>query len=318
MDQVKYNKSFERDGSYLAAPQLNVRGLSIEPYLGGHDYMTRNWSTLPITVFLLLFGCNLLAAILLYGALESTGTFESQKMRLGGAAAGFVIFLLVSSRVFLSIKKNADQAERDETVKETNLRIKELEAENQRLKSAQFPEIRCPEGFELVYSSDLRLGFARPKTWILNPETQVGMYMRPLEPGEMDRLYFQGNINITAIHVTSPEFQVLLEQRGAKGQDGAFEPDDEFLKSPFLPVKTHLQASGLRFEPTFVDNARGIHCVARYPHKDVQGKFNIMEGISVFHEDQARLFIFALHECEELINESREVFQRLVSTVKFT
>ena len=145
--------------------------------------MTRNWSTLPINVFLLLFGCNLLAAVLLYGALESTGTFESQKMRLGGAAAGFVIFLLVSSRVFLSIKKNTDQAGRDEAVKERDLKIKELKAENQRLKSAQLPEIRCPGGFELVYSSDLRLGFARPKTWTIHPEAQVGMYMRPLEPG---------------------------------------------------------------------------------------------------------------------------------------
>jgi hypothetical protein len=280
--------------------------------------MTRNWSTLPINVFLLLFGCNLLAAVLFYGALESTGTFESQKMRLGGAAAGFVIFLLVSSQVFLSIKKNADQAGRGEAVKERDLKIKELKAENQRLKSAQLPEIRCPDGFALVYLSDLRLGFARPKTWTIHPETQVGMYMRPMGPGEMDRSHFQGNINITATHVTSPEYRVLLEQRRAEGQNGAFEPDDEFLKSPFLPAKNLLQASSFRFQPTFVDNARGIHCVARYPRKTAHGKFNIMEGISVFHENQARLFIFSLHECEELINESREVFQRLVSTVKFT
>jgi hypothetical protein len=198
------------------------------------------------------------------------------------------------------------------------LKIKELNAENQRLKSALLPEIRCPDGFMPVYFSDLRLGFARPKTWTIFPEAQVVMYMRPLGPGEMDRTYFQGNINITATHVTSQEYRILLEQRGTEGQKGAFEPDDEFLKSPFLLARDHLQASNFQFRPTFVDNARGIYCIARYPRKNAHGKFNIMEGISVFHDEQARLFIFSLHECEELINESREIFQRLVSTVKFT
>ena len=280
--------------------------------------MTRKLSASPITVFILLFVCNLVAAVLLYGALESLGTFESQKMRLGGATAGFAIFLIISSRIFLSIKKNADQAERDEAVKERDLRIKELKAENILLKSAQLPKIRCPEGFELVYLSDLRIGFARPNTWTIHPETQVGMYMRPLEPGEMERFGFQGNINITATHVSSQEFRALLEQRRVKGQDGAFEPSDEFLKSPFISANNLMQATDIQFMPTFVDNARGIHCVARYPRKNVQGQFNIMEGISVFNEDQARLFIFVLHECEEWIKESREVFQRLVSTVKFT
>lgn len=280
--------------------------------------MTRKLSASPITVFILLFVCNLVAAVLLYGALESLGTFESQKMRLGGAAAGFAIFLIISSRIFLSIKKNADQAERDEAVKERDLRIKELEAENIRLKSAQLPEIRCPEGFELVYLSDLRIGFARPNTWTIHPEAQVGMYMRPLEPGEMERFSFQGNINITATHLSSQEFRALIEQRRVKGQDGAFEPNEEFLKSPFILATSLLQATDIQFKPMFVDNARGIHCVARYPRKNAEGKFNIIEGISVFNEDQARLFIFALHECEELINESREVFQRLVSTIKFT
>lgn len=280
--------------------------------------MTKKLSASPIIVFIIIFGCNLVAAVLLYGVLESTGTFESQKMRLGGAAAGFAIFLISSSHIFLSIKKNADQAERDEVVKERDLRIKELKAENIRLKSAQLPEIRCPEGFELVYLSDLRIGFARPNTWTIHPEIQVGMYMRPLEPGEMERLCFQGNINITATHVSGQEFRAILEQRRVKGQDGDFEPNDEFLKSPFISVKNLLQATDIQFMSTFVDNARGIHCVARYPRKNAQGQFNIMEGISVFNEDQARLFIFALHECEELINESREIFQRLVSTVKFT
>ncbi len=280
--------------------------------------MAKNWSTRPINVFLLLFGLNLLAAVLLYGALESTGTFENQKMRLGGAAAGFIIFLLVSSRIFLSIKKDSDQAEQNEAVKERDLKIKELNAENQRLKAAQFPEIRCPDDFTPVYFSDLRLGFARPKNWTIHPETQVGMYMRPLESGELPRTCFQGNINITATHVTSQAYQVLHGQRKIEGQKVAFEPDDEFLKSPFLPAKDYLQATDFEFHPTFVDNARGIHCIARYPRKNANGKFNIMEGFSVFHEDQGRLFLFSLHECEELINESREIFQRLVSTVKFT
>ncbi|TNE90566.1 hypothetical protein [Porticoccus sp.] len=63
-------------------------------------------ATNPVFAYLIIFGTSLIGAAVLYGGLKSTGVFESEGMELGGAAAGFVIILLIAKRIFSPYSAN--------------------------------------------------------------------------------------------------------------------------------------------------------------------------------------------------------------------
>lgn len=98
----------------------------------------------PTFAFIIIFCLSLLAAGILYGLLESTGMFETKGMRLGGAAGGFIVILIISHRIFASIQKRIELQTDKKEIAERDSCISVLKQEVERLSAAQIPEIRCP------------------------------------------------------------------------------------------------------------------------------------------------------------------------------
>lgn len=256
----------------------------------------------PILAFFIIFGSSLFAAIILYGALPSTGVWESKGIQLGGAAAGFLIFFLCANRVFHSLQK----VQTEQRNNNDQQRIDALEQKINQLKAGESPDIECPSNFETIVSKDFGLGFSKPREWSRHPEQHVGVYMQPLDE-KVKAVGFQGNISVTV---------TPLDQLSGLPSD----PKDisiETLKSPFLAAMEALSGKDLSWNPTYVANRRAMNCTFNYNRPGNPDIQVTVEGMVVLDEEGRRLFIFALHEAEPRAEESKQLFRQLISTVKF-
>jgi hypothetical protein len=69
---------------------------------------------MPLVVISVLFGLSLLAAWVLFRVLQSTAAVKNKDYQLGGAAAGFVVILSLSSFTYIRVANNTKQAQIDE------------------------------------------------------------------------------------------------------------------------------------------------------------------------------------------------------------
>jgi len=198
----------------------------------------------PISVYTLIFVSSLLAAVILYGLLSSTGIWESKGIQLGGAAAGFVIFFLLANRVFHSLQKLHTEQRNNNNQQ----RIDALEQEINQLKAEESPNIECPSNFETVVSKDFGLAFSKPREWKNTPEQIVGLYLRP-SVKDIPTSEFGGNITVTV---------TPLEQIPNMPSNLAdISPDA--LKAPFITAQQFYSATDISWEPTYLSNRRAMN-----------------------------------------------------------
>ena len=255
----------------------------------------------PILTYAVLFGCSLVAAIVLYGFLASTGIWESKGAKLGGAAAGFVIFFLLSIHGYLKLNTSQNNQKKEQT----DGRIVALEQEIKRLTSLEIPNIECPNNFEKIISKDFGLGFAKPREWKNHPEQHIGVYMQPLDD-KVQAAKFRGNITVTVTPLA------LLDLPSDPNKIS-----DEMLKAPFLSTQKLLLGGEVDWKSTYVANRRAMMATFNYQLQNNLDVIISVEGAVILDEVGRRLFIFALHEAEQRADESRKLFRQLLSTVKF-
>ncbi|HEB28258.1 MAG TPA: hypothetical protein ENI05_10850 [Porticoccus sp.] len=256
----------------------------------------------PISIYFVLFGSSLLAAVILYGALPSTGIWESKGIQLSGAAAGFIIFFLLANRVFHSLQK----LQIEQRNNNNQQRIDALEQKINQLKAGELPDIECPSNFETIISKDFGLGFSKPREWGNHPEQHVGIYMQPLDE-KVVAAGFRGNIAVTV---------TPLDQLPGLPSD----PKDiplEALKGPSLSAKKAWSGGDISWNPTYVANRRAMKSTFNYTLPENPEIHVSVEGVVVLDEAGRKLFVFALHEAEQRAKESRQLFRQLISTVKF-
>lgn len=256
----------------------------------------------PISAYTLIFSSSLLAAVILYGLLSSTGIWESKGIQLGGAAAGFVIFFLFANRVFHSLQK----LQTEQRNNNDQQRIDALEQEINQLKSGKSPDIECPSNFETIVSKDFGVGFSKPREWSNTPEQIIGLYMRPSKKG-MPASEFGGNITVTVTPLEQmPEIPSNLADISS-----------EALKVPFIKAQQFYSAVDINWEPTYLSNRRAMNTSFKYNHHLAPDTVIVVEGTVVLDEMSRKLFIFALYEDETRAQESKQLFRQLLSTVKF-
>jgi hypothetical protein len=267
-----------------------------------NNNVNKTQSLSPILTYAVLFGFSLAAAIILYGFLPSTGIWESKSAKLGGAAAGFVIFFLLSIQGYLKLN-NAHNSLKKEG---TDGRILALEQEIERLTSLDTPDIECPHSFEKIISKDFGLGFAKPRAWESHPEQHIGIYMQPLDD-KAKAAKFRGNITVTVTPISLlPGLPSDLN-----------EISDEMLKAPFMSTQSFFLGGEVDWKSTYVANRRAIMATLNYPLQNNPDVIIIVEGAVILDEVGRQLFIFALHEAEQRADASRKLFRQLLSTVKF-
>lgn len=264
--------------------------------------------TNPALAFIIVFGSSLVASAVLYGALKSSGIFARKGVELGGAAAGFVVILYLANRVFKGLQKEHLAAFVNRELTSQRERISELQHLVARLRSGELPAVQCPDGFEVLVSRDLGVGFAHPKEWEQSPERFVGIFMRPLDQGVLER-GFRGNISVTVTPVPSSE--------GSAQSSESDELLDELLKTPIEAAIKAWSGENVRWKSTYLANRKALEGIFDYPRKEREDKRNVVECVVVFDNIAHRLFIFALYECEEAAEPSRELFRRMLSTVTF-
>lgn len=257
-------------------------------------------ATNPVFAYLIIFGTSLIGAAVLYGGLKSTGVFESEGMELGGAAAGFVIILLIAKRIFFSLQRQHLDNSQNNQARE----IETLREELEKLRSGEQPELECPKGFELMVSRDFGLGFAKPRTWSQHPEQHIGMYMTPMTE-DIIKTGFRGNITIT---------MTLLDQVPGLPDDPDEITNDE-LKAPLQSAIQLHEGTDVKWHPTYVANRRAM-CAEFTIHR-APGPTIVMEGAVVLDAPGRRLFVFALYEALPHSEQSQQLFRQLLSTVKF-
>ncbi len=256
----------------------------------------------PILAYTLIFSSSLIAAIILYGSLSSTGIVESKGIQLGGAAAGFVIVFHLANRVFHSLQK----LQIDQTTRNEQRQIDALKQEIDRLKMQENPNIECPNNFESIISKDFGVGFSKPRHWRNHPEQHVGIYMQPLDEKTISA-GFRGNITVTS---------TPLDQLPGLPINPEDIPTDA-LKGPFLTAIKTYSGEGAEWSSTFIANRRAMSSSFSYSRPENPESKIIVEGVTVLDEKGHRLFVFALHESELRAEESSQLFRQLLSTVKF-
>lgn len=269
---------------------------------------------IPAVHFIIIFLCSLLAACLLYGMLKSTGAVANKTFQLGGAAAGFVIIFWQSSSIFGSLLSHNKANDQTMVIAKKQEKIEELDRAIERLQAGELPPVICPKGFMPMVSRDDGLAIARPIDWAVHPEKIVATFLRPLTSAEFETLKFRGNIVVTATPFNEAD-RILID--ALKHGDGGELDIDLLLKAPALSAMELLSGGDLEAEPYQVGAKRGLRCRGFYPRPQVPGGVNCLDCVTVADETTGRLFIFALHECEEFVEDSREAFLSLVSSVTF-
>ena len=256
----------------------------------------------PILAFFIIFGSSLFAAVILYGALPSTGIWESKGVQLSGAAAGFVIIFLLANRVFHSLQ----MAQTEQRNNNDQQRIDALEQEINQLKAGESPDIECPNNFETIVSKDFGLGFSKPREWNNTPEQIIGLYKRP-SAQDVPSSEFGGSITVT---VTPLEQLPNIPSNLADISSDA-------LKTPFITAQQFYSAVDINWESTYLSNRRAMNTSYKYNHHLNPGTVIFVEGTVVLDEISRKLFIFALYEDETKAQESKQLFRQLLSTVQF-
>lgn len=268
---------------------------------------------MPAIHFLLLFCCSSIAAWLLYGLLSSTGVVTSKGFQLGGAAAGFVVIFWVSHRILRSLLKQHRENIQTSTIAEQQERISKLEGIISHLQSGELPPVICPENFVPFVSRDNGIALACPTEWEPIQERTVASFIRPINE-EVAKLGFRGNIFVTSTPLDEQGTELLESlNQGNKGQKLV----DLALQLPALNALKFLKGDEPSVEPFPVGPKRGIRCRSFYPRKEFPGQRNYFDCITVIDEEAGRFFIFALHECEELAEDSREILLQVVSSATF-
>jgi len=268
---------------------------------------------MPALHFLLIFGCSAIAAWLLYGLLASTGVVTSKTFQLGGAAAGFVVIFCISYRILKSLFQQYRESVQTATISEQQERISQLENTIRRLRSGELPPVVCPDNFVPVVSRDDGIALACPTEWERIQEHTVAAFIRPLSE-ETTTLGFRGNIFITSTPLYAQGIALLQNlKQGAEGRRLA----DLSLQLPALKAMEFFEGDQPTIEPFPVATKRGIRCRSYYPRKGAPGKRNYFDCVTVIDENAQRFFIIALHEAEELAEESREVLLKMVSSATF-
>lgn len=271
--------------------------------------------TSPIKEYIVLFICSFTAAAIFYGVLESSGTFDSKGMQLGGAIAGFLIVLIVSHRILASIHKQKSESAKDKEIVLRDKKIDELQNEVDKLLMGGLPDIVCPTGYEVVFSRDHGLGFSRPSDWFVHQEKYLGVFLKPMHV-ESSGLNFQGNIVVTATNIESPDFLKNLISRGVLQEGEKFSITDEVLVEPLLASAAHLKAKEISRESAYFNGIKGIRYKARYCRNEAQKQYNIMDAITIYFDRKEQIFIFSCHESEELFESTKETFDKVLSTIK--
>jgi hypothetical protein len=258
-----------------------------------------------IFIYITIFAASLLAAYVLYGVLGSTGAFESKGIQLGGAAAGFAAVLWLSDKIFHNLlstihahQKESSQTEQLATIARQNAIITELVA-------AQLSPRSIPRQFVAAISKDAGIAYAYPMDWVPSDERFVGIYFRPVQATENDPEVFRGNIT-----VTSKRLDIQIPD-DAGGQPVA----DATMDLTLEQVKTLYRASEITSERIMVDGIPGRRHRGKYTHfqSGVVVGFDIILALDI---PSARIFTFALHEREALLESSSSILLTIVGTIK--
>jgi len=261
-----------------------------------------------------LFVCSSAAAWLLYGILSSTGIFESKGIQLGGAAAGFVVIFGISHKILTSLSSQQANRFKAHIISTQQDKIAELNDTIRRLRSGELPPVDCPEGYKPIVSKENCIALSYPSDWKLMQEKTVAAFSRPLDKEKLTQLKFQGNIWVTSTPLTEEGIQLLKAMI-----EGAEEKEiiQRALRLPAIQALKYFDGSEPIIEQFAVGKRIGVRCRGNYHRKNVPGSSNYLDCITVIDEQSNNFFLFTLHECEELAEESLEIFLRVVSSATF-
>lgn len=248
----------------------------------------------PVIQFVIIFGSSLLASLLLYGLLKSTGMFKRKGMQLGGAAAGFIIIFIVASQIFERIN---DQYYKG--------KISELEEEILDLKKAEKPEIECPDGFDEEISHSNGIAYAYPKNWDSIKVGIIAIYKRPESEGTEKPEIFRPNIVIMV--------EALNTDIRDKIEEGEITEVDR-LESMAAEAVKNLKGYNDETSVYIVNKHEGLKTTFECEDKGIELS---VEQIAVIDLSENRIFAFTLAALPGQIGENRKTFYSIIDSVKF-
>lgn len=255
----------------------------------------------PLASFACVAAFAFAATALLYGWLESSGVFKNEFFELGGAAAGFIAFLLIGHKSLISLIDRSDER--------SNLAQRNSELENRvrELEMAAIPNIECPDGYVAFSSRDHGVGFSRPNDWEPHEEAFLGIFKRPMDE-LVEKQKFQGNITITAFPYSIdriPEHPLL---------NGSNE--NKLLKLPHLRAMRLLKVDpdSVFWEEGYIQNRSTLRTFYDYTNLE-SGNMMYTEALTLLNPSRKEILIFSLHEAKCRKEESSKIFKKVLSTI---
>ncbi len=257
---------------------------------------------------------SLFIAYICFNILESSAQANLKEWRLGGAFAALIFTASVLTTMVLQFNRTMTQ---DQVEKLQNQLADEKENSSRLITELQNKLIRgatTPDGFTIDVDERHKLVFARPINWT----SKNGILYNYIEKNMHSN--FKANFNI--IYQSADEIKEIFE-KAEWGDIDASNPniEDLYLKVANATIdflKSILQPSSaltISDEYVVIDNLKSLkrNCI----YEDADGKKFHFIGAYIYVPRLKALYEFTFTDCEENFLKSSEIFNNILSSIRF-
>ena len=185
----------------------------------------------PLWVIAILLLLSLFSAFILFYFFESFAEIENKGIKVGGAAACFVIIFVLARNTYFKLAQSQDRKENVELLKQLEL----MKEQYDKTIKASLGDFTIPDNYSAEISQDFGFAFCFPKTWVFARFPQNTQYGVVIDPDSKKEINFARNINLIVKKVDTNGF-VLKEavQRENPALLSLFPSAEITLEEPFL------------------------------------------------------------------------------------
>lgn len=251
----------------------------------------RKNSLLVVGVLLIL---SLGAAVVLFYFLDSFAQIQNKGVSLGGAAAGFVVILLLLRNTYFRVTST----EREFEKLSMDEKIRRLESQIEQLITSKLHNFTVPEGYKPEVSKEFQFGFCYPEDWEFFKFPQQTMYGGARDLKSAERLGFDRNVNVAISDISSQEGDLPEIYESSLAGVLAFMPNAELV---FKEESLFQGLPAMKYKVNYVTNL---------------GEQLTLYQIIIADKNRKNLYVISFTTTQEDFDSSRILFDSIASTFR--
>jgi hypothetical protein len=267
----------------------------------------RNRMIFAIISGLIIFIISIIIAFISFSILESSAEATLKSWKLGGAFAAFVFTASLLTSIIFQFYKQL-----------TSDKIKACQQQIQDLQNKLIRGATCPKDYVIDLDDKHKIVFSRPNDW--SPKGGILYQYIKINPSNI----FPTNFNVIYHH--KKEFTQLFEHLDFGNFDGTQNDIEKlyntYFTSEVASLKAILQAEDLELtkEYIFIDNIKSMKLTVTstfVPSNFDEKKRMCQTGVVTYVSKLNALFSFTFSDSKESYTKSSEVFNNVITSIRF-